>query len=400
MKLSRAGSLAVLLVLAGPAVSRAASVSSLGLTTGFDAGSGPQRAGSTWLAPLFSLDGTRAAMTLEGRFLGASFAAPDRAARLRLATMLSDQGWLRPELVMTATAGTGSETGVRQSIRAHLASASGGVWISASSQASVGGAERASLHLPLLGIGAWARSRHFSLTGAVEQNMGFLRATSTVAAAPPDTSRGHGTGAGDLPLEGLTSSEPRKVMLSTVYASARWDGERFELESIGGVTIGPLTTPRRWAQARAAMRLSPQLALVATAGSRAPQYYALEPTGERQAAIALRYSQSSSFSPRITLASRAQVIDCRIRREGEGLCRVVVRAPGARLVELQGDPTLWEPVALRPMSGERWEAELPMGPGVHRIGLRIDGGAWMPPPGLPTAPDGFGGSIGVAVIEP
>ena len=35
--------------------------------------------------------------------------------------------------------------------------------------------------------------------------------------------------------------------------------------------------------------------------------------------------------------------------------------------------------------------------GVHHINIRIDGGPWIAPPGLPSIRDGFNGEIGVLV---
>ena len=46
-----------------------------------------------------------------------------------------------------------------------------------------------------------------------------------------------------------------------------------------------------------------------------------------------------------------------------------------------------------------WEVPLDMSPGVHRIAIRVDGGAWMPPPEVPTAADEFGGEVGLIVVE-
>ena len=41
-----------------------------------------------------------------------------------------------------------------------------------------------------------------------------------------------------------------------------------------------------------------------------------------------------------------------------------------------------------------------MAAGIHQINLRIDGGQWIAPPGMPTMKDGFNGEVGVLVIKP
>ena len=188
-------------------------------------------------------------------------------------------------------------------------------------------------------------------------------------------------------------------MLSTAYASLRWSADRFELESIGGVTGGKLTAPRRWAQASLAWRLTTQLALVAAAGSQAPQYLSIDPLGERHAALSLRFSQASTPAAPATIAARAEARECVAHRVEGKRWLILVRAPGARVVELESDATGWSPITLRPGAGGRWEGELELAPGVHQLGIRVDGGPWLPPPGFPAAPDGFGGSVGVLVIE-
>ena len=73
--------------------------------------------------------------------------------------------------------------------------------------------------------------------------------------------------------------------------------------------------------------------------------------------------------------------------------------PGARLVEVNGDFTDWQPLRLDHVGGDRWKAIVALMPGVHQVSLRVDGGAWLPPPGAPTAADGFGGMVGVVVVE-
>lgn len=53
--------------------------------------------------------------------------------------------------------------------------------------------------------------------------------------------------------------------------------------------------------------------------------------------------------------------------------RFTLEAPGAEHVVLLGDFTGWEPVAMEPAGAGRWRVELPVRPGVHHFGFRVDG---------------------------
>lgn len=85
-------------------------------------------------------------------------------------------------------------------------------------------------------------------------------------------------------------------------------------------------------------------------------------------------------------------------RAATGGTRVLLHAPGATLVELAGDFTDWQPLALEPAGGDAWEAVMPIASGVHRLNVRIDGGPWIAPAGSTRAADEFGGEVGMVVI--
>jgi hypothetical protein len=78
---------------------------------------------------------------------------------------------------------------------------------------------------------------------------------------------------------------------------------------------------------------------------------------------------------------------------------IVIRAANARAVELAGDFTDWKPVALQPWGDEGWRALLPITPGLHRLAIRIDGGAWQAPPGTRPIPSEFDGEVAEVVVE-
>src|SRR3989441_11057398 len=65
----------------------------------------------------------------------------------------------------------------------------------------------------------------------------------------------------------------------------------------------------------------------------------------------------------------------------DGSVRVVVHTSAAATVELAGDFTDWQPVALRRAGEDMWEQVLRISSGVHRLNVRIDGGKWSAPAG-------------------
>jgi len=81
-----------------------------------------------------------------------------------------------------------------------------------------------------------------------------------------------------------------------------------------------------------------------------------------------------------------------------GPVRLVVRVPGAATVELAGDFTDWQPIALRRSAEGTWETILPIPSGVHRVNVRIDGAGWLVPAGTTRSSDDFGGEVGIVSV--
>lgn len=83
----------------------------------------------------------------------------------------------------------------------------------------------------------------------------------------------------------------------------------------------------------------------------------------------------------------------------EGLRQITVRAPDATSVEVKGDFTDWEAVPLLADGHGNWNGKFPLAVGVHRLNVRVDGGIWGAPSGLPAERDEFGVTSGVLVVE-
>ena len=78
---------------------------------------------------------------------------------------------------------------------------------------------------------------------------------------------------------------------------------------------------------------------------------------------------------------------------------LLIDAPRAESVELMGDATEWIITRMQRTTNGRWRAELKLAPGMHRITVRADGGAWIAPPGLPISNDDFGSPVGMISVR-
>lgn len=78
---------------------------------------------------------------------------------------------------------------------------------------------------------------------------------------------------------------------------------------------------------------------------------------------------------------------------------LLIDAPRAESVELMGDATEWTITQMRRATNGRWRAELKLAPGMHRITVRADGGAWIAPPGLPMGNDDYGSPVGMITVR-
>ena len=92
---------------------------------------------------------------------------------------------------------------------------------------------------------------------------------------------------------------------------------------------------------------------------------------------------------------RFQVVD-----HPDGTRELRLRIAGASRVELMADFTDWTPIALsRVPASEDWSITVPIGPGVHRVNVRVDDREWEVPQGLTAVQDEFGGAVGILVVR-
>jgi hypothetical protein len=77
----------------------------------------------------------------------------------------------------------------------------------------------------------------------------------------------------------------------------------------------------------------------------------------------------------------------------------VIHAAGAHTVEIEGDFTDWQPLALTAGATSAWTLPAPLAPGTYRFSMRIDGGEWFVPAGVTRVADEFGsGMVGLLTV--
>ena len=199
-----------------------------------------------------------------------------------------------------------------------------------------------------------------------------------------------------------TVSEPadHAAFWNTAQGTLRWRMGRLSLATVGGVSLGDGVSARRWAQGMVEWQLTRRLLLLGSLGERPAPSLAFHSDAHPRSMIGIQFApwstkgwaMSGSLTP-AALAWKSQALPHD---------RLVVRVHCRDVtgVEIAGDFTDWKPVRLEPLHGGWWYQTLHVPPGVHRVQLRLDGGAWQSPPGLPRADDGPGGPSGSLVVLP
>jgi hypothetical protein len=201
------------------------------------------------------------------------------------------------------------------------------------------------------------------------------------------------------------------IRYADVQAALRYPGGNLELGLTGGFRAGASSpaiggSSRAWGSVSVVGWLSQQFAVVGTAGS-----YPVDLTqgfpGGRFATIALRLaSRNTRAVERATVVATTDADAERgalafdVQPSGTATDRVLrVFAPAATSVEITGDFTHWQPARLARGADGWWTISRALPPGTYQMTMRIDGGAWIAPPGLLTTRDEFGAATGILTIE-
>ena len=161
-----------------------------------------------------------------------------------------------------------------------------------------------------------------------------------------------------------------------------------------------------WGGVNAALWLNDHVAITAAGGGYPDDYGQGLPRG-RYLTAGVRIATGRSAAdlrpdlrrPELPQLGQPVTSDFRTRRVDDDVI-LELRAPRARAVEMMADFTDWTPVSL--VAGEHgwWSLRVPVAAGVHRINVRVDGGAWGVPSGVTTVRDDFGGTVGLIAVGP
>jgi len=378
------------ILIASPSLAQSVSSSlGVGIATG-NALVGPLQS-AVLLQPSLRWDRPHAALDAQGSWIATPGANASGDASVHGTYFSPVFRGLRLELGGTAQHNGGADVieasnDVQGDARLSLAFGAGGVWIGGSHLAS------SSLTLPSqvqsFGAGSWRRVGDMVLTASIT--------TSGYGTPNPFDSLGIGVPGDDtLSRRDNGSTIPRQYadLESAVY----WSHGSLALDALLGTRVSSSYGQRStWGRAQASWALGPQLALVASGGTRAPEP-AIGRIGGSFMSLGVRLASASWISHALHGGARSSASAFGVRAEG-ALRVLYVRAPAARTVEVMADFTDWQPVSMRRAVNDEWEIAMPISPGSHRLNIRVDGGEWTAPPGASTARDEFNGVVGLVVV--
>lgn len=195
----------------------------------------------------------------------------------------------------------------------------------------------------------------------------------------------------------------RQSRFSDIEGSVNWAYGWLELTGQAGYRFGDSydVTPdsRRWAAGTAVLWVTDRVAAV-MGGGRIPANPSRGLPARNYANFGLMLSYSSIPRTTVPVAPMtiAAIKDFEVRPLATGTQKITVRVGGVETVEVMGDFSDWTPLVLMRRGRDLWDITLPVTTGVHEINLRLDGGPWLAPPGLPTRRDSFSGDVGLLVV--
>jgi hypothetical protein len=244
----------------------------------------------------------------------------------------------------------------------------------------------ASTRLAGIEVGLSVASSTFELFGGALQ--GQTPRTDSIAATPA------------LPQQADGSNPNRRMSMTDALVSTRWRVIGTDLDLAVGRRFGRNTPQLTIWGVSASRGITPTLSLVAGAGRSGSDPITAVP-GSSYLVLGLRLRVGGPSQPTAGPAPAAPLDRARFRI-GPALPagrEVLVFAPGADQVELAGDFTDWRPVVMQYAGAGGWRTVIPIRPGLHRLAVRIDRGAWQAPPGSRPIRNEFGGEVAEVVLD-
>jgi hypothetical protein len=198
-------------------------------------------------------------------------------------------------------------------------------------------------------------------------------------------------------IAGDSGTVSRPAFWSDVEGRLGWTVGRASMEAVvGGRPRIATYAAKMWTRVGATYPLNDHMSLAAFAGTD-PGHIGLGVPSSMFASVALRmrpWRRTAESGKDLGPLSAFMALP-----EVGGGYRITYLAAHAKKVELSGDFDRWRPVSMKQTRDGIWEVSLPLAPGTYRVNVRVDGGRWLPPAGLPQAEDDFNGSVGVLVVR-
>ena len=282
------------------------------------------------------------------------------------------------------------------------AKGSGGAWLGAAVEGSPDADSIPAV--PLLRLGFWQRigdvlltlssSSHAMKLGGHAASFHTITHVDTTYTdtAPPiihETQR----------IFGDSGQASRTTLWSDMEVGAAWSHGPIALDATIGARPAVSGFQRAvWGRVTTITQLSSRISLIASGGND-PARIEFGIPQSRIATVGFRVSSAALLRPQVAIPIRTSAAAFSLRRAGENSYVVSVRVPRARTVELSGDFGLWKALPLDEVHPDVWETTLVLTPGTYHVNIRVDGDQWKAPPGLPTVPDDFNGTVGIIVVH-
>jgi hypothetical protein len=198
---------------------------------------------------------------------------------------------------------------------------------------------------------------------------------------------------------GVTGTRAGPFRFADATAGLGLRAGRLAVGAVAGARTGSLGG-KPWVQGYAEVAISRWATLEAVAGTFPEDLSGF--TSGRYLSLGIwlgRGPRATAATPAATAWRRSAPGAVVVERVGSEQARATFDVPGATQVAIAGEWNQWKPDPLEPVGSGRWRAVLPLGQGAYRFSLVVDGARWIVPPGVPSLPDSFGGTVGLLIVE-